>query len=442
MTDSVEVGPTVAQGSIGGGLISSCNLDYSVNKFFQRSTSEAHYHNLKLQPLIYQDDLGRFSNSISDAQDGTAKIEAVMETNILDLHEDKSCFILFGNTIQKKKAHEELLKNPIKLYGKSMKEKRKEKYLGDFIDGNGNKASVEATVTDRYGRILDGTFQIRQVVEDCRSNALGGIKAGVELWEIVYIPSLLNNCQTWVEIGNDTIDKLEELQNTFFRSLLSVPRTTPKPALIWELGCLKMKWRIIQQKLIFMNHILHLEPESLAWQVQEIEDKENLPGLTQECKEQIEKLNLPSIFKVNIPKLTWNKIVKKAIEKANENEIRETMMTYKKLKNRKIVSDRYGMKEYAKTLYLHEARLIFKHRTSMTQYVKLNYKGNKRYEAEGWKCDDCLHLDSEDHLLWCEEYESIRENLNLEKDKDLSLYLHKIHISRGKKNSKHVRTFP
>ena len=100
------------------------------------------------------------------------------------------------------------------------------------------------------------------------------------------------------------------------------------------------------------------------------------------------------------------------------------------------------MKEYDKTLNLHEARLIFKHRTSMTQYVKLDYKGNKRYEAEGWKCDDCLHLDSEDHLLWCEEYESIHENLNLEKDKDLSLYLHKIHISRGKKNNKPVRAFP
>ena len=69
---------------------------------------------VKLQPLIYQDDLGRFSNFISDAQDGTAKIEAVMETKVLDLHQDKSCFILFGNTIQKKKAHEELLKNPIK----------------------------------------------------------------------------------------------------------------------------------------------------------------------------------------------------------------------------------------------------------------------------------------------------------------------------------------
>ena len=33
------------------------------------------------------------------------------------------------------------------------------------------------------------------------------------------------------EIGNDTIDKLEEFQNTLFRCLLSVPKTTPKPAL-------------------------------------------------------------------------------------------------------------------------------------------------------------------------------------------------------------------
>ena len=78
-----------------------------------------------------------------------------------------------------------------------------------------------------------------------------------------------------------------------------------------------------------MNHILHLEPESLALKVKEIEEKENRPWLTQECKEQNEKLNRPNIFQVNIPKLTWNKTVKKAIKKANANEIRETMMTYK-----------------------------------------------------------------------------------------------------------------
>ena len=68
----------------------------------------------------------------------------------------------------------------------------------------------------------------------------------------------------------------------------------------------------------------------------------------------------------------------------------------------------------------------------MTQYVKLNFKGVKRYEMQGWKWDDCGNLDSEDHLLWCEGYGDLRENLNLDLDKDLSEYLRKIHTKRSK----------
>ena len=70
----------------------------------------------------------------------------------------------------------------------------------------------------------------------------------------------------------------------------------------------------------------------------------------------------------------------------------------------------------------------------MSQFVKLNYKGVKKYEAEGWKCEDCSNLDSEDHLLWCIGYEDIRQGLDLSSDHDLSLYLHKIHLKRSKKN--------
>ena len=113
-------------------------------------------------------------------------------------------------------AHKELETNPIRLYGKPMKEKQKEKYLGDFIHNEGNSASAEATVTDRYGRILVGALEIRHIVENSRSQQVGGIKAGMHLWETAYITSLINNCQTWVEISGDTVEQLEELQNKFF----------------------------------------------------------------------------------------------------------------------------------------------------------------------------------------------------------------------------------
>ena len=88
-----------------------------------------------------------------------------MESKILDLHSDKSCFIVFGSPKTKKETQDELLANPIKLYGKPMKEKQKENYLGDFIHSDGNAASISANVNDRYGRILDGAFEIRQVVD-------------------------------------------------------------------------------------------------------------------------------------------------------------------------------------------------------------------------------------------------------------------------------------
>ena len=82
------------------------------------------------------------------------------------------------------------------------------------------------------------------------------------------------------------------------------------------------------------------------------------------------------------------------------------------------------------TLSVYEARTIFKHKTSMTQFVKLNFKGVKKYKAEGWKCNECSNLDSEEHLLWCHGYRHLRVNINLENEKELSQYLHKIFLKR------------
>ena len=138
-----------------------------------------------------------------------------------------------------------------------------------------------------------------------------------------------------------------------------------------------------------MNHVLHLDQDSLARQVQEVQEKENLPGLTQECKEFMENLKLPNIFSEKIPKTKWKKLVKASVEDANENEIRDSMNNYKKLKNRQIIEDKYGIKNYVEELSLYETRTIFKHRASMTQFVKMNYKGTKSYEKQGWKCEEC-----------------------------------------------------
>ena len=97
LSDSTELGENITQGSIGGALISTANLDYTVNNHFELSQYEISYSQIRLQPLIFQDDLSRLSSSVENAQAGNIYIEACMESKLLDLNTDKSCYIVLGN---------------------------------------------------------------------------------------------------------------------------------------------------------------------------------------------------------------------------------------------------------------------------------------------------------------------------------------------------------
>ena len=429
MTEAFKTGPIVSQGSIGGGLISTINLDHSINNIFSASYSEIHYHTIKMLPLIYQDDLGRFSSSRMEAQAGNDRIEACMETKLLDLHPDKSCYILIGSKEVIKETAEEIKICPLTLYGKAMTEKPYERYLGDLVHGGGVSKSVEATVNDRHGRTMLAIKEITAIVEDCRSNTLGGLKVGLDIWESAYIPSLLNNSSTWMEISEDTMNKLEEMQYTLYRYLFNVPHTTPKAALLWEVGGWKIKFRIMMNKLILVNHILSLDENSLARQVLIAQVTQNLPGLKNEAEHFINDLGLPNCFKRSIPKNSWKKQVKKAVGRKNEEELRNKMESFKKVRH-DISNEKFECKDYIFNLPLSQAQTMFKHKYSMTQYVKMNYKGNPEYERTLWKCK-CNNQDSETHLLWCTEYENLRKDIDLDNDSDLCRYLQTIFKSRA-----------
>ena len=102
-----------------------------------------------------------------------------MEKKLLDLHADKSCYILIGNKKEISKLQKEIEQSPITLYGQKLKEKSVEKYLGDLIHSEGNSASVKATVDDRYGKIVSLIIESRAIIDDCRMNSIRGLSAGL-----------------------------------------------------------------------------------------------------------------------------------------------------------------------------------------------------------------------------------------------------------------------
>ena len=94
MTDTQVTGENVAQGSIGGAILSSCNLDKTVTKYFAGSTSELSYATTRLQPVIFQDDTLRTATSLEAVKKGNLIMSAAMKRKQLELNVDKCCIIV------------------------------------------------------------------------------------------------------------------------------------------------------------------------------------------------------------------------------------------------------------------------------------------------------------------------------------------------------------
>ena len=430
-TEETETGENIGQGTLEGANISAANIDFTVNLFFKTSMDELSYGGDQLQPLLFQDDISRLATSVWGAQSGNDKMESVMETKLLDFNLDKSCVIVMGSEKRKGEIEEQLKENPLKLCGQKMKYVLKEKYLGDFLSSGGLSDSVQATILKRKGQVVTSILEAKAVIEDCRSNIVGGITAGLEIWELAILPFLLNNSDTWVEISKSTIDTLDDLQYMFYRYLLATPRTCPIPALLWETGGLLMEHRIAQKKLLFYFHLLNLPTNSLAYEIAAMQTTMSYPGLMMECAELMEKYEITDVKKYT--KIQWKRLVKKKVVDQNRADILDNVKSnYKKLDHEVLREENCDQKEYLTTLNLPDARLKFALRAKMTKCVQMNYKGEPKYIKNGWKCQDCDVPDTQDHIIRCPCYKELRVGKNLSSDKDLVEYFRRVIQIRDK----------
>ena len=261
------------QGSVSGALISANNLDRGITSQFKGSENEISYSDLRIQPLIFQDDVARLCTSRNDAQAGNIKIESCLESKLLDPNTDKTVFIILGNKKSANKIREDISENPLILNNTVIKEKEQYKYLGDVIHMDGISASAHATVKEREGRITSAIIELKSIIDDCKLQIIGGALAGVEIWELAIIPSILTNAETWVNIDDKTIEILEDIQILMFRCLLGIPKSTTPSMILWDLGAIKMKNRIIQKKLNFFYFLLNLQEDALAKELLNIQKK-------------------------------------------------------------------------------------------------------------------------------------------------------------------------
>ena len=97
VTQSAEVGETVTQGSVEAATLSSNSIDKGLNVAFADSDGEISYCDVKLSPVSFMDDIGRFAETVRSAQDGNDRIVNMLESKLLDVNIDKPNYLLIGN---------------------------------------------------------------------------------------------------------------------------------------------------------------------------------------------------------------------------------------------------------------------------------------------------------------------------------------------------------
>ena len=89
---------------------------------------------------------------------------------------------------------------------------------------------------------------------------------------------------------------LENIQYFFLHMVLDAQRTTPKVALLWEMGILSMEGQVFKRKLQFINHLKRSEG-SLANEIYKEQVANNWPGLSEEDDKICGKIGIPRITK-------------------------------------------------------------------------------------------------------------------------------------------------
>ena len=226
-----------------------------MKSYFSGSKDELYYGTVRCEYFAYQDDIGKPSAGVNEAQAANIKMDQLFKEKGLDAHPDKTGYIFFGSKNYKEKVANQLEGCELSLGNFSVKRKEFDRYLGQILHTDGVRASVEATIAEREGKMKGAIFEVKSIIEDFKMQALGGMMAAWELWEKAMVPSLLSGAGTWVGATGNEYDRCDKLQEMFWRVMLEVPESCPRIALRAETRMIGMKYRVWQCKLLLIKRI-------------------------------------------------------------------------------------------------------------------------------------------------------------------------------------------
>ena len=327
-----------------------------------------------------------------------------------------------GKRKEREDLEEQFRKNTPLLSGKPVNIEAKGTYLGEEI-GLTVSESVTLTINKRIGLAKKAIFEIKFILEDCRSKIAGGLNTGLLIWESCIIPFILNNSSTWLDIKQKDIERLVKLQNLFLSVLLGI-QNCPAVMMYWDLAILTIPNRILKNKLMFYHHIANLPDHALCRKILDTKVRLKLGGLHEEVRQFLARHQVIDIQKFTKPE--WKRFVDRKLNLENREFLIQWSGKYKKVDSLSLACEEYERKEYLNKLNLAQSRIKFRERSSCMTTCRTDYPSDPGNIKAVFECFHCEKLDVLSHWRECNAYAKFRESKSLENDADLVLYYQQI----------------
>ena len=366
-TSPTTVKDIVEQGTVLGPILCSS----STAEYCGKNTGVA-VLDTTISSLLWVDDTADLSNCKSDAEES--------HQNAVGFGREKK------SSYSKKKCKTMVINgkkdsSPPDLYIEEVKMEVAEKivYLGDVVNSKGTNADL---IEDRIQRGTAAMFRVEALVKEA-SLGIYTVSVHLLLYQSLLISSMTFNSQSWTNLKETEVSKLEKMQLKSLKKILQVPGSTANSFTFLEFGELPIRYVIDRNQINFLYHIFHLEdddPVKKMW-----ESQRNLCGEKNwwyAVSRSMLKYGISLDDVESKSKDSFKEYVKKKVKEVALMKLRDECNAKTKTKN--ILYDVMKPQEYLHKLYPKQAKAVFQARCQT-----LDIKEHRPYKYQDMLCRVC-----------------------------------------------------
>lgn len=343
---------------------------------------------VNIKPPIFVDDILNILGNIADMSEAHRKAVLFSLRKRINFGVLK-CIVMIVN------AKKSSVPPVLEIDGHVLAQEEKAKYVGDFFNRQGTNVDL---IEDR---IKKGKGKMISLLALCEESGLGRytVSSMIVLYQMVFIPMLISNCQGWSHITKSNFESLERLQLKFLKLILWLPMSTPNAFIFLEYGILPLEHEIQKRRITYLHHILSLrdgDPTKLAYlEGLKLSHEPNWANnvLSLRLKYGV-SFSDQEVSQMSVSK--WKEIVSDQVDKLVFHELLEKSKSLSKIRD--IEYDVFGSQRYLSTMDAFSIRKIARLR-SRTFACKANQKS--AHNSNLFCRAGCSEIESQDHLLNC-----------------------------------------